>query len=83
MKRIVWEDSKTQSKAYNEIMKIFNVSKASVSYAMNFKRNSNQAIKMRNIALKQFSARLLSDEKSEATHIKEIDCQGNIKRIII
>ncbi|MCM0276798.1 MULTISPECIES: hypothetical protein [Bacteroides] len=82
MKRIVWEDPKKMNEAYAHLMKVFGVSKPTVSLAMSFKRNSLSAARMRNVAVQELGGRLLSDENVEVKPVKVLDSKGNVKEVV-
>lgn len=82
MKRIVWEDPKRMSEAYAHLMKVFKVSKPTVSLAMSFKRNSLTAARMRNVAIQELGGKLLSDENAEVRSVKILDSKGNVKEVV-
>ena len=82
MKRIVWEEPKRMSEAYAYLMKVFKVSKPTVSLAMSFKRNSLAAARMRNVAIQELGGKLLSDENVEVKPVKVLDSKGNVKEVV-
>lgn len=83
MKKIDWVDPKKKSIAYERLMKIFKVSKPTVSLAMSFKRNSLEAAQMRHVAIHELGGRLLSDENMAVAPVKVLDAKGNVTKVII
>lgn len=82
MKKIDWEDSRKKSAAYEHLARVFNVSKPSISLAMNFKRNSLEAARMRHVAVHELGGRLLSDENITVSPVKVLDSHGKVKAVI-
>lgn len=83
MKKIDWETPKEKSNAYIHLMKVFGASKASVSLAMNFKRNSLKDARMRHVAIDQLGGILLSDEKTTARTVKVLNSKGEVVKAVV
>ncbi len=84
MKKIEWENPKKKGEAYTHLMRVFKVSKPTVSLAMSFKRNSLEAARMRHVALTQLGAKLLSDEEKAPRTVKILNAKGEtVKAIVI
>lgn len=84
MKKIDWNDSKKKSEAYQKLMEIFGVSKPTVSLAMNFKRNTSNAIKMRYMAISELGGIQLSDDQESVrtSKVKILDSKGNVIKCV-
>ncbi len=84
MKKIEWENPKKKGEAYTHLMRVFKVSKPTVSLAMSFKRNSLEAARMRHVELTQLGAKLLSDEEKAPRTVKILNAKGEtVKAIVI
>lgn len=83
MKKIEWENPKKKSEAYTYLIKVFKVSKPTVSLAMSFKRNSLEAARMRHVALTQLGAKLLTDEEKSPRTVKILNAKGETVKAII
>lgn len=82
MKKIEWSDPKKKNEAYKQLMKMFNASKCTVSQAVNFKRNSITAAKMRYVAINELGGKLLVEDQEKVKSIKILDSKGNVVRCI-
>lgn len=83
MKRINWENSKEKSGAYQHLMKVFGASKAAVSLAMSFKRNSLKDARMRHVAVEQLGGIILSDEKHAPRTVKVLNSKGEVVKAVV
>ena len=82
MKLITWEDPKKKSEAYTHLMRVFKVSRPTVSLAMSFKRNSLEAARMRHVATNELGGKLLTDKDVEVRPVKILDSKGNVKEVV-
>lgn len=82
MKKIEWSDPKKKNEAYKQLMEMFNTSKCTVSQAINFKRNSMKAAKMRYVAINELGGKLLVEDQEKVKSIKILDSKGNVVRCI-
>ncbi|WP_294611621.1 hypothetical protein [uncultured Bacteroides sp.] len=83
MKKIEWENPKKKGEAYTHLMKVFKVSRPTVSLAMSFKRNSLEAARMRHVALTQLGAKLLSDEEKSPQTVKILNAKGETVKTVV
>ncbi|RHL08897.1 MULTISPECIES: hypothetical protein [Bacteroides] len=83
MKKIEWENPKKKGEAYTHLMKVFKVSRPTVSLAMSFKRNSLEAARMRHVALTQLGAKLLSDEGKTPQIVRILNAKGETVKAVV
>ena len=83
MKKIEWENPKKKGEAYTHLMKVFNVSRPTVSLAMSFKRNSLEAARMRHVALTQLGAKLLSDDEKPPQIVRILNAKGETVKAVV
>lgn len=82
MKIIDWKEAKKKKEAYEYLMKVFNKSKPAVSLAMRFKRNSDDAKRMRYVAVHELGGKELNDGEVESKPVKILDSKGNVKEVV-
>lgn len=65
-----------------EIAQVFGVTIVSVGQALNFRRNSQQSEKIRQMALAKGAKLLRIEEIIPSQTVKVLDSKGNVERII-
>lgn len=83
MQRIIFRTKDESVKARRQLAEMFGVQTPFICLALNFKRDSLLAKRVRKTAIDQLNGILLSDNmQTDRKPVKELDTAGNIIKII-